>query len=379
MVLFYLLFPLLILKLCDRYRFLNTIGAIVIAYVVGFIIGNTGILPKITGARETLDTLTTLTVPLAIPLLLFSADIRKWTKMAGGAMLSTLFALIAVTITVFAGFFIFRNQGITGMSDVAGMMTGLYTGSTPNLASIQIALNADEATYLVIVTYDLVVGAVHLLFVMTIAQRLFGKFLPKYKFMEASLSDVDNQAETEIFWGLFKAKRRVPLLKALFIAILIFAAGATTTLFIPESSQMAVVILVITTLGIAASLIPWLNKAEKTFELGMYFIMIFCLVIASLADLWSIDFVAFMIALYVALVVFGSMLIQALLSKIFKVDTDTFLITSTAFICNPAIVPVVAGSLKNREVVFSGLTVGIIGLAIGNYLGIAVAWIASML
>ena len=107
----------------------------------------------------------------------------------------------------------------------------------------------------------------------------------------------------------------------------------------------------------------------------MYLIMIFCLVIASRADLRNIDFVALMIAAYVALVVFGSMFIQALLSWIFKIDADTCLITSTAMICNPAIVPVVAGAIKNREIVFSGISVGIIGLAMGNYLGIFVAWI----
>ena len=82
-----------------------------------------------------------------------------------------------------------------------------------------------------------------------------------------------------------------------------------------------------------------------------------------------------MIAGYVAVVIFGSLIIQALLSKIFKVDADTFIITPTAFICSPPFVPVVAGALRNREIIFSGLTVGIIGYAIGNYLGVFIAWL----
>jgi uncharacterized membrane protein len=176
---------------------------------------------------------------------------------------------------------------------------------------------------------------------------------------------------------MLKRQNWRPLLKAFGIAVLIFAIGGATTLVVPESSQMAVVILIITTLGIAASFLPAVNKIEKSFELGMYIIMIFCMVIASRADLSNISFTAMIIAAYVALVVFGSMLIQALLSKLFKVDADTFLITSTAFICNPAIVPIVAGSIKNREVIFSGISVGIIGLALGNYLGIFIAWILN--
>jgi uncharacterized membrane protein len=379
LVLFYLVFPLLILHFCHRYRFINKIGAVVVAYVVGFIIGNTGIIPLIPGAGDTLNLLTTFTVPVAIPLLLFSMDIRRLSGIAGKTLLSLFIAIIAVTATVFAGFFIFRNRGIEGLPDVAGMMIGLYTGSTPNLASIQLALGADETNYMVIVTYDLVVGAFHLLFVMTVAQRLFLTFLPRYKFIDegsAGKGDFDGE---DPYWGMLKKSIRRPLLKAFGAALLIFGIGGATTLFIPDSSQMAVVILLITSLGIGASLIPAINRIEKSFELGMYLIMIFCMSIASLADLRSINFVAVMIAAYVALVVFGSMLIQALLSKLFKIDADTFLITSTAMICNPALVPVVAGALRNREIIFPGISVGIIGYAIGNYLGIFMAWFLEKL
>ena len=45
--------------------------------------------------------------------------------------------------------------------------------------------------------------------------------------------------------------------------------------------QMVVVILSITTLAILASLIKWINKIEKTFQLGMYLILVFSLTIAS--------------------------------------------------------------------------------------------------
>ena len=375
LVLFFVFFPLLIIQLCHRVRFLNKIGGIVIAYVVGFIIGNTGFLPVIEGHAGVQELLTMLTVPIAIPLLLFSMDIKKWTRMAGKTMLSLVIALIAVTLTVFAGFFIFQGRGIEGMADVSGMMIGLYTGSTPNLASIQLALGADETNYMIIVTYDLVVGAIHLLFVMTIARRLFLTILPRYTYIDPASAHAEGFDEDYPYRGMLKKNRRLPLLKAFGASVLIFGIGGATTLVVPESSQLAVVILVITTLGIAASLVPAINRTEKTFELGMYLIMIFCLVIASRADLRNIDFVALMIAAYVALVVFGSMFIQALLSWIFKIDADTCLITSTAMICNPAIVPVVAGAIKNREIVFSGISVGIIGLAMGNYLGIFVAWI----
>ena len=242
-------------------------------------------------------------------------------------------------------------------------------------ASIKLALGADETNYMIIATYDLVIGAFHLLFVMTIAQRLFLKFLPKYKYLDPATAHVGDFDGEDPYWGMLKKRVVLQLLKAFGAAVLIFAIGGAVSLIVPESSQMAVVILVITSLSIGASLMPAINKLEKSFELGMYLILIFCMVIASMADLSKIDFASMIIGGYVFLVIFGSLLIQAILSKIFKVDTDTFIITSTAFICSPPFVPVVAGALKNREIIFSGLTVGIIGYAIGNYLGVFVSWI----
>jgi len=374
LVLFFLLSPLLILRLCHTYSFINKIGAVVIAYVVGFVIGNTGLLTMIDGHARAQELLTMLTIPLAIPLVLFSMDIKKWTQIAGKTILSMLLAFFAVLLSVIAGFFIFRNQGIESLWDVSGMMVGIYTGSTPNLAAIQIALGADETNYITIVTYDLLIGAFHLLFVMTIAQRLFLSFLPAYSYIDPASGNTINPEGDDPYWGLLKKNMALPLLKAFGIAAVIFGIGGAATLIVPESSQMTVVILIITTLGIVASLFPAIRKIDKSFELGMYLILIFCMVIASRADLRNIDFVALMIAAYVALVVFGSMLIQALLSWIFKIDADTYIITSTALITNPAVVLVVAGALKNREIVFSGLVVAIIGLATGNYLGIFMAW-----
>jgi uncharacterized membrane protein len=374
-VVFYVFSPLLILHLCHKYRFVNKIGAIVIAYAVGFVLGNIGILPRIEGIEGTQDLITTLTIPIAIPLLLFSTDLKKWFKIAGKTMLSMVFALIAAIVTVFTGYLIFRGHGVMELWDVSGMLIGLYTGGTPNLASIKLALGADETNYMIIATYDLVVGAFHLLFVMTIAQRLFLKFLPKYKYIDPATAHIGDFDGEDPYWGMLKKNVIVQLLKAFGVAVVIFGIGGAVSLIVPESSQMAVVILVITTLGIVSSLIPAINKLEKSFELGMYLILIFCMVIASMADLSKIDLASMIIGAYVFLVIFGSLLIQAILSKIFKVDTDTFIITSTAFICSPPFVPVVAGALKNREIIFSGLTVGIIGYAIGNYLGVLVSLI----
>jgi uncharacterized membrane protein len=52
------------------------------------------------------------------------------------------------------------------------------------------------------------------------------------------------------------------------------------------------------------------------------------------------------------------------------VDVDNFLIISVALSMSPPFVPVVASSLKNREIILPGLIIGLVGYALGNYIGI---------
>ena len=136
----------------------------------------------------------------------------------------------------------------------------------------------------------------------------------------------------------------------------------------------AIAILLITTLGITASLIPAVNKIETTFHLGMYLILVFCLDVASMADLTNLGVSSLYLLYYIAMAVFGTLFLQVLLSKLFNIDADTTIIISTTLICSPPFVPVIAGALKNKQVIISGLTIGVLGYAIGNYLGIFMGW-----
>jgi uncharacterized membrane protein len=136
-----------------------------------------------------------------------------------------------------------------------------------------------------------------------------------------------------------------------------------------------VIILSITTLGLALGTIKAISSIEKTFQLGMYFIIVFSLVIASMGNLRSMFQIDFLnLFMYVAFAIFGSIVVHVFLSFLFKVDSDTTIITITALTFSPPFVPVVSAALKNKEIIITGITSGIIGYALGNYLGVALAY-----
>lgn len=372
LLVFYLGTPLLVLHLCHRYRFVNKLGAVVIAYIIGLLVGNLGLLPD--AAPGVQNALTSATIPLALPLLLFSLNIRSWLKIAGKTMLSLVLGISSAIVMVMIGFFIFRNI-LPEIWKISGMMVGVYSGGTPNMASIQSVVQANPETYIILNTHDIILSSVYLAFLMTVGQKVFGWFLKPFPGSRGMEDESISFNGKDPYWGIFRKKIFFPVLGATGISVLIAAVSVGLSFLIAGEISMLVVILSITSLSIAISLVPRVNAIEKTFETGMYFILIFSLTVASMADISQFAGSAPGLFFYVALVIFGSLLLHLALSKVFGIDTDTMIISSTALICSPPFVPVVAGALKNKEIIISGLTVGIIGYAIGNYLGISVAFL----
>jgi len=67
------------------------------------------------------------------------------------------------------------------------------------------------------------------------------------------------------------------------------------------------------------------------------------------------------------------LLLHAILCKLARIDSDTFMVTSVAAVCSPPFVPMMARALGNPGTMLSGMTTGIVGYALGNYLGISLA------
>ncbi len=412
LLILYFTFPLVITYMCRRWSLLRKLGSIALAYAFGLILGASGILPKgsdnyyfalqekislpkaeidsliasgtisnddvfVNSIRNVQDILTSLAIPLAFPLILFSLNVRKWLKYAKTGFVSMILALVSVVAVISSGYFLFKDV-VPDNWKVAGMLVGVYTGGTPNLASLSVALDVDPNLFMMTNTYDIVVGAVTLIFFITAGPRVFRAILPPFRYLGES-SDADQAiAEAESFEdysGMFKKGRLLPLLKAMWISVLIAVVSAGIAMLFPENSFTPVAILLITTLAVIGSLIPWINRIEKTFQLGMYFVLVFSFAVASMADLSKIFNIGYLgLFGYVLYAYFGSLVLHLLLSRIFRVNADDYLITTTAFIYSPPFIPVVAAALKNKEVIITGITVGIVGYIIGNYLGVGLGY-----
>jgi uncharacterized membrane protein len=377
-VIVFLAAPAAILWICSKVKFLDIIGPVVVCYVLGIIIGNVGIFPE--NIFEIQDLLTTLVIPLALPLIFFSMNLRGWGRKTGVIIKAFFGALIAVVIASTVTFLIFQPHVGDEAWKVGGMLIGVYTGGTPNLAAIGTALDISSTQYLAVHASDVVVGGVFLLLLISVFPALFRKILPGFASRKVSSDEtaLENSGFSVYFSG-FSRSNLLPLLKAAGITLLIFGIGGGLSFIVPKEFSTVTAILVITTLGVAASSIKSIREIPLTFQLGHYLLLIFSLVVSSMADISNLVGSAPVIMLYISTLLFMTLFLHTLISKVLKVDADTHLIVSAALIYSPPFVPVVAAALKNKEVIMSGMVAGIAGWVIGNYLGIGFGYLLRFL
>ena len=371
--------PAGVLWVCKRVSFLGKIGPVLLLYILGVIIGNIGIKPE--GMSTLQDIMSSAMVPLAIPMMLFGCTFRlRETKQQLKALVT---GLTAVVIAVIIGYLIFGHNIDEG-AKIGGMLTGVYTGGTINLAALKTMLGVRNETYILLNSYDMLVSFLYLTFLLTIGIKLFRKFLPfKPDALEhGSYARVikENQENEGDYSQLFTKAGMKDAGKLLGITLLICAISGGVAMLLPESMFMVIFILMLTTLGLICSFIKPIHNLKHSYNIGMYFIYIFCIVVASMADLTNLNLTGSLNLLaYLLFVVFGSLGIQALLARLFKIDADTMVIASVTFINSPPFVPMMAAAMKNRRVLVTGLTLGIIGYAVGNYIGFLISELLKLL
>ena len=342
--------------------------------------GNAGLVPDSVGSVQT--TLSEVSIALALPMLLFTLNIKEWSAMAGKAILSLVFATTSVVAIASAFYFLYADNNSIQSSHLAAMSVGVYTGGTPNLAAIKSGLDIPNDLYLLFHSFDTLLGAIYMLFMVSFAIPLFRRVLPAPDTNNSQTINPADQAQRleahdENYLPLLKASNLMQMGKIFALSILALGlslggAELAKMLFNLESTG-AITIMLLTSFGILFSLRSSVRALDLAYKMGMYLIFVFCVVVASMADLKQLaDFDA-TVAIFLFGTVIGSLVLHALLCKLANVDSDTFMVTSVSAICSPPFVPMMVKALNNPNVLLSGMTTGIIGFALGNYLGISLA------
>jgi len=387
LILIFVLTPFAAITLFRKYKVAKAVGTVIMAYAVGVLLSFLFSFTNFLSIEESkslhgiMETLMSVAVSLAIPLMLFSSDFKMWTKSLPKAVLTLFMGVLGIIGAVLFSFFLFKNSGIPELYKVGGMMTAFYTGGTMNFSAVSSALETDKTIVTLTLTSEMLIMFPLLVFLTAGGYKLFRWLLPaKDEFhvcdendpKDAKIKDLEN------YEGFFSKKVFPKTMLGFLLSLASLAIGAGLSILLTGKLNEVVVLLTITTLAIAASFNKKIRNLPKTFELGMFFILIFSVIVASLFDISMFSSSAKYIFLFVLCITLSSIVIHAILCRFTKVPGDLFTVAHIALLCSPPFIPPLVAAMGNRKVLISGITIGLVGYAIGNYFGVAMAYFLKL-
>jgi len=355
-----LAFPIFARYAVSRNRFAAFVGSAVMCYGAGILIGSFIEAPAL--VRQIAEGL----IPLAVPMLLFPCNVRAWLRGSRRGIMAFLFACLSVFISVLVFGRVFSN--LEHVELYASMLVGTYTGGTPNLMAIGVALAAPDDVFLVINAADLAIGGIYLLFLLGSGRWFFSHIL----------EDAAERLPDEAIVDHAQHSNWTESAKSLLLSVAISGASVGSVMLFWGELKVAWIFVILTTLALLASTNQTVRSWQGGRDLGDYLILVFCVLIGTMTTIDVLMAAIGPVMGFTACVLFFAVFLHALLCRWMNVDVDTFIISSGAALFGPAFIPVIATRVKRGDAMITGMTSALLGYAVGNYLGLLVYSLLSV-
>lgn len=365
----------------QTYKWAAKITGAIIGLVLAMLLANFNVIPT---EAPTYDVVWGYVVPLAIPLLLFQANIKKIWKESGRVMLMFLLSAVGTVLGVFLSFFLLRGA-IPDLYKMAAMMTGSYTGGGVNFAAMADTFGTGESFISALTVADNLLMALY--FFVLLAIPAIGWF--QRKFAHPHIDEVNARAkdDDETLAAQYWARKDISLKDIAFsVAIAFIIVWVSTEIaailakLIPSTNFVTQLLngmlgnkyLLITTFTMllatfAPNLIGGIHGAQ---EIGTFLIYIFLVVIGVPASIPVILTQAPLLLVFTGIIVLINMIVSFIFGKIFKFDLEEILLCSNANIGGPTTAAAMAIAKGWTKLVGPIMVAGVFGYIIGNYLGI---------
>lgn len=354
----------LAIELEERVKVFRSLGAALVGILIAMVLSNIGLIP---GNSPTYDFLMGTGVNLAIALILLSVDLRSVMK-AGPRMLAA-FGIGAVGTAVGAITGGLLLSGLVGLETwkLAGQFTGTYTGGGANFAALGRAFDTSPNLFSAATAADVIVTAVWMAACLTVPV-LLGR--PKQT-QEVPVAETTGDQPATLERSLHSSVKPVSLADASALAAI--AVGAVWA-----SGQLAALlpiheVLWLTTIVLLLAQVPAIKAINGSALFGNYLLLLFLAsngarsVVATLVAMGPPVFYYAIITVAVhGVVIFG-------LGRLARLDMATLAVASQANVGGAASAIALAGARGYSDRLLPGVAVGLLGYAVGNYMGFMVA------
>ena len=302
-------------------------------------------------------------LPLAVPLLLFKADLRKIFRESGIVMLTFCVASAATLAGAVLGFYLY-DLGEIGPK-VAGVYSGGWIGGMVNFLAVSQAVEMTPNEFSIALSASAVVSILALLLLLIIPS--VGWIVRR---IPSKLIRVDEQAgEFQMDASQLPALRLSHVAAALAISFTICAAAKGFGAWLGLEQYLYLYITVLTVA--AANLFPkQLNSLEGDFELGMLIMYLFFVVAGANTDADSFVGSALYLFFYGMTIILVHLALLLAVAKLFKIDLAEAIVASGAALVGPAVTAAIASSKGWKDLVTPAIMCGIFGYVIATFIGV---------
>lgn len=354
------------LKLGERFTIVQSLSPALVGILFGMALSNSGILP---GESPVYRFLQSTGVSLGIVLILTSVDVRSIVQ-AGPTMLAA-FALGAVGTGIGAIVAGFVLQGQIGEETwkLSGQFTGTYTGGGVNFAALARAFDTSSDLFTAAIAADVILTAIWMAACLAVPVVL-GK--PKQEATDERASeDAPKTTTMTLERSLHSSGHPVSILDAAGIVVVALAAlvGARV---LAELLPIFPEVLWLTSLALILAQIPAVKRLSGTALIGNYLVLLFLASNGAQSVVQNIVRVGPAVFYFACVTVAIHGLVIFAAGRLFKLDFGTLAIASQANVGGAASAMAMASARGYGDRLLPGVAVGLLGYAVGNYLGFAV-------
>lgn len=344
----------------------SRLSGAVIAILTTFVLSNLSIIPS---TSEVYDTVWSYLVPLAIPTLLFKANLKRIINEAGPTLIAFAFGAIGTVIGTIVSFNII-SLGEEGWK-LAGIFCSTYIGGSMNYVAAAEALQLHSGNLLTAgVAADNLVMTLYFLLLFAIPSFVF---LQK-RFKTHHEENAQNLDSSEIKSVSDVSELSLSnLAKALAVSTTICAIGFLLEDFAGVRGSGILIITAIVVF-LATVFHKTMGEIKGADKVGTFLMQIFFAAIGASANIAVVLEYGPILFLFAAIILSIHLIFLLTAGKLFKLDLAEIVIASNANMGGPTTAAAMAVARKWESLVIPAILVGTLGYAIATFIGSGIGY-----